>query len=79
MVETSLSMRSLSSHSQQITMSVDEAMRATSLGRTKIYELLNAGCFRSVVVGKKRLIFTSSIVDYLNDLESYGIGQLGGE
>lgn len=79
MVETSLSTRSLSPQSQQITMSVDEAMRATSLGRTKIYELLNDGCFRSVVVGKKRLIFTSSIIDYLNDLESYGIGKLGGE
>jgi excisionase family DNA binding protein len=79
MLETLVSKRLLSPQSQQITMSVDEAMRATSLGRTKIYELLNEGCFRSVVVGKKRLIFTTSIVDYLNDLESYGIGKLGGE
>ena len=65
--------------SQQITMSVDETMAALSIGRTMVYSLLRSNALVSVKVGKKRLITRQSCVDYVNDLVSYGIGQLGGE
>jgi excisionase family DNA binding protein len=66
----------LSVSSQQITMSVDEAMRALSIGRTMLYKLLGDGALRSVTIGKKRLIIVASIHDYIADLESYGVGEL---
>jgi excisionase family DNA binding protein len=65
--------------SQQITMSVDETMAALSIGRTMVYSLLRSNALVSVKIGKKRLITRQSCVDYVNDLVSYGIGQLGGE
>ncbi len=63
--------------SQQITMSVDETMAALSIGRTMVYELIRDNAIRTVKIGKKRLVIVSSIHDYIRDLESYGIGQLG--
>jgi len=65
--------------SQQITMSVDETMAALSIGRTMVYELIRNNAIRTIKIGKKRLVIVASIHDYISDLESYGIGQLGGE
>ncbi len=65
--------------SQQITMSVDECMAAMSLGKNILYKLMRTNAIRSIKIGKKRLIIVASIHEYIADLESYGIDQLGGE
>jgi excisionase family DNA binding protein len=66
-------------HSRQITMSVDETMAALSIGRTMVYELIRSHAIRTIKIGKKRLVIVASIHEYISDLESYGIGELGGE
>lgn len=40
---------------------VPDAMAVTGLGRTKIYELLNANKLRSVTIGRRRLIAADSV------------------
>jgi len=40
---------------------VPDAMAVTGLGRTKLYELLNAGKLRSVTIGRRRLIAADSV------------------
>lgn len=41
--------------------SINEASRALGLGRTKIYELINAGRLDTIKVGRRTLIRTDSI------------------
>ena len=60
----------------RITISVDEAMSATGIGRTLLYELLNDRSIRSIKVGKKRLVIVASIHEWIAGQESYD--QLGG-
>lgn len=64
---------SIPAQTQQITMSVDAASHALSIGKTKLYELLSDGAIRSVTIGKKRLIVVASMHDYINELQSYGL------
>jgi hypothetical protein len=42
--------------------SVNEALQATSFGRTKFYALLNAGTIESVTVDGRRLIRVASLL-----------------
>jgi excisionase family DNA binding protein len=46
---------------EPILSSVNGAARALGIGRTKIYELINAGKLEAVKIGKRRLIKTESI------------------
>jgi excisionase family DNA binding protein len=41
--------------------SVKEAMQASGLGRTKLYELMDAGKLQSVKIGERRLINWKSL------------------
>jgi excisionase family DNA binding protein len=45
----------------QIFISVNEASNRLSCGITLIYEQINAGCYRTVKLGKKRLIDVGSL------------------
>jgi excisionase family DNA binding protein len=56
-----------------IAMSVDDAMKALSLSRPTIYQLLKQGCFKSCKIGRRRLILTQSIHDHLNAIEEFGL------
>jgi excisionase family DNA binding protein len=47
---------------------VDEAGRRLNLGRTVMYELIRSGRLRSVKVGKLRLIPTSALVEFVDQL-----------
>ena len=47
---------------------VDEAGRQLNLGRTVMYELIRSGRLRSVKVGKLRLIPTSALVEFVDQL-----------
>jgi excisionase family DNA binding protein len=42
-------------------LSVEDALYATGIGRTKLYELLGKGTLKSISVGRKRLISLASI------------------
>lgn len=58
--------------SQRITISVDEAMSATGIGKTMLYELLNDGSLRSIKLGKRRLIIVESLHELIANMEFYG-------
>lgn len=48
--------------------SIPEAARALAIGRSKIYELMDAGALETVHVGRRRLIRTASIRAYVDTL-----------
>jgi len=49
-----------------LTVSPEEAARRLSIPRSRIYQLLQAGELRSMKEGRRRLIVTASIADYVN-------------
>jgi excisionase family DNA binding protein len=55
----------MTSLSCRITLSIDDAIAATGIGRTMLYELLDGGSIRSITVGKKRLIIVQSLYDFV--------------
>lgn len=46
---------------QRLTCTIEEACSATGLGRTKIYELIGAGCLATTTVGRRRLVSVDSL------------------
>jgi excisionase family DNA binding protein len=58
---TSRSQASPDLPNQRIFITVSETARRLSCGITLIYEQINAGCYRSVKLGKKRLIDRASL------------------
>ena len=52
---------------QPFTTSIAEAAHALSLGRTKIYELIDAGRLETIKIGRRRLIKVDSIRRLLAD------------
>src|SRR5579875_40713 len=47
---------------QRLTRTIAEACEATGLGRTKLYELIGAGCIDTTTIGRRRLVLVSSLV-----------------
>ena len=47
---------------------VDEAGHRLNLGRTVMYELIRSGRLRSVKVGKLRLIPSSALIEFVDQL-----------
>ena len=52
---------------EPITVTISEAVRASGLGRTKLYELIGAGRVDSVRVGTRRLVVFESLKNFLID------------
>lgn len=48
--------------SQRLTCTIAEACEATGLGRTKLYELIGAGCIDTTTVGRRRHVLVSSLI-----------------
>ncbi len=46
---------------QRLTCTIDEACNATGLGRTKLYELIGAGCVATNTIGRRRLVSVRSL------------------
>jgi excisionase family DNA binding protein len=46
---------------QRLTCTIDEAREVTGLGRTKLYELIGTGHLATTTVGRRRLVFVSSL------------------
>lgn len=50
---------------EPITVTISEAVRASGLSRTKLYELIGAGRVNSVRVGTRRLVIFESLKSFL--------------
>ncbi len=53
---------------EQLLYDVDDAMRATRIGRTKLYELMADGTITSVKVGRRRMIPAQALRDFIDRL-----------
>jgi excisionase family DNA binding protein len=51
--------------SQRLSCTIDEASEATSLGRTKLYELIAAGQLATITVGRRRLVIMRGLLSLL--------------
>ncbi len=56
---------------KQLMLSVDEAAKALSIGKTKLYSELSAGRIVGVKLGKRTLITRESIENYISTLDLY--------
>jgi excisionase family DNA binding protein len=52
---------------EPIALTIPDAAKASGLGRTKVYELINAGLLRSKRVGGRRVVLVSSIKELLGE------------
>ena len=52
--------------SQRLSCTIDEACEATSLGRTKLYELIGAGQLATITVGRRRLVIVRGLLTLLD-------------
>jgi excisionase family DNA binding protein len=55
---------------EPISIDIPEACRLTSVGRSKLYQLMDAGEVRFVKVGKRRLVLVASLREWLAKLET---------
>lgn len=53
--------------SERLSCSIDEACEATSLGRTKLYELIGTGQLATITVGRRRLVIVRGLLTLLAD------------
>jgi excisionase family DNA binding protein len=47
---------------ERLSCTIEEACQATGLGRTKLYEMMDAGHVQTTHVGKRRLVLVPSLV-----------------
>ena len=45
---------------------IAETCRLSSLGRTRVYELVNSGALKATKVGKRTLVSAQSLLDLIN-------------
>lgn len=55
----------------QLSYTIDQVMNLTGIGRTKLYQELNAGRLKGVKVGRKTLITDGSLKEWLKSLSAY--------
>lgn len=48
--------------SQRLSCTIDEACEATSLGRTKVYELIGDGRLATTTIGRRRLVIVRGLL-----------------
>ena len=51
--------------SQRLSCTIDEACEATSLGRTKVYELIGDGRLATTTIGRRRLVIVRGLLSLL--------------
>ena len=56
----------------KVTLTVAEAAQVIGISKPKMYELVRAGKFRTVKIGKKILISRQSLMDWLKKGDPYG-------
>jgi excisionase family DNA binding protein len=63
--------------SQRLSCTIDEACEATSLGRTKLYELIAAGQLATTTVGRRRLVIVRGLLSLLEANKSTCLAVVG--
>ena len=59
----------MEAETNKIAYRIDEAVKASGLGRTLLYERIASGELKSVKVGGRRLILRSDLVAFLKNVE----------
>lgn len=54
------------SNLKPITVKIDDAMKISGLGRTKMYELIGNGTIKTITVGRRRLVIYASLEELAN-------------
>ena len=54
--------------SDKLLLTIPEAMAVTNLGRTMVYQLIGNGALESVTVGRRRMIPTAALNDWVERL-----------
>jgi excisionase family DNA binding protein len=62
-------MSDMQAETNKIAYRIDEAVKASGLGRTFLYERIASGELKSVKVGGRRLILRSDLVAFLKNVE----------
>ena len=60
----------------KLAFSIEEAMAATSIGRTKLYEDINSGLLRARKHGRKTLILAEDLAAYLAALPALKVRKI---
>ena len=55
----------------KLSLTVDETCKAIGIGRTKFYELVNAGKLKTVKIGKRRYVLLAELERFLGGLTDY--------
>ena len=55
----------------QLSLSIEEAKKATGFGRTKLYEAINQGLLPAKKYGKRTIILKKDLEGFLAELEPY--------
>jgi len=55
----------------QLSLSIEEVCSATGLGRTKLYQIINAGELKARKIGARTVILRSDLEEFLKNLQSY--------
>ena len=63
-------MESLNQTPPKILFNVPDAAAALSLSRSKFYELMQSGAFKTVKIGQRRLVPAESLAAYASGLEA---------
>jgi excisionase family DNA binding protein len=61
--------------SQKLAYSIQEAMRASSLGRTKVYDLIKEGKLQAVRIGGRTVIPAESLHALISGTQTVGEAQ----
>lgn len=57
---------------------VDQVCKATGIGKTKLYEMLDSGALPAKKLGKRTFILKADLLKFLSSLEPYN-AQAGGQ
>ena len=55
----------------KLSLSIEEAMTATGLGRTKLYKIINSGEIKARKIGRRTIILKDDLEAFLAGLPSY--------
>ena len=62
----------------QLSLSIQETLAATGLGRSKLYQLINSGELKARKIGKRTIILKDDLDTFLSGLQPYPTDTQGG-
>jgi len=59
--------------SEKLALSIDEASKYSTIGKTRLYQAINEGKLTAKKMGRKTLILRSDLESFLTNLDDYNI------